>query len=90
MPFLNLPSKYNWTSWEAGKGVGTPGYNKAVSLVRLINGGPVDGYGAFRNNADGLKGFPKGQLGDMLLMVYELKLNGLEHLIRNIYKLNTK
>jgi len=36
------------------------------------------------------KGFPKGQLGDMLQMVYELKLNGLEHLIRNIKKLNTK
>ena len=36
------------------------------------------------------KGFPKGQLGDMLLMVYELKLNGLEHLIRKIRKLTTK
>ena len=36
------------------------------------------------------KGFPKGQLGDMLQMVYELKLNGLEHLIRNIKKLNVK
>ncbi len=30
------------------------------------------------------KGFPKGQLGDMLRLVYELKLNGLEDLIRNI------
>ncbi len=30
------------------------------------------------------KGFPKGQLGDMLTQVYELKLNGLEYLIRNI------
>ena len=36
------------------------------------------------------KGFPKGQLGDMLQMVYELKVNGLEHLIRNIKKLNAK
>ncbi len=30
------------------------------------------------------KGFPKGQLGDMLQQVYELKINGLEDLIRNI------
>ena len=30
------------------------------------------------------KGFPKGQLGDMLKQVYELKLNGLEELIWNI------
>jgi hypothetical protein len=36
------------------------------------------------------KGFPKGQLGTMLQMVYELKLNGLEHLIRNIRKLDVK
>lgn len=36
------------------------------------------------------KGFPKGQLGDMLQMVYELKVNGLEHLIWNIKKLNEK
>jgi len=36
------------------------------------------------------KGFPKGQLGTMLQMVYELKLNGLEHLIRNIKKMNVK
>ena len=32
------------------------------------------------------KGFPKGKLGDMLQTVYELKLNGLEYLIRNIKK----
>lgn len=32
------------------------------------------------------KGFPKGKLGDMLKQVYELKLNGLEELIRNIKK----
>ncbi|MBJ6367868.1 DUF3820 family protein [Snuella sedimenti] len=32
------------------------------------------------------KGFPKGKLGDMLQLVYELKLNGLEDLIRNIKK----
>lgn len=34
------------------------------------------------------KGFPKGKLGDMLLQVYELKINGLEHLIRTIQKQN--
>ncbi|GAL69846.1 DUF3820 family protein [Jejuia pallidilutea] len=32
------------------------------------------------------KGFPKGKLGDMLTQVYELKVNGLEDLIRNIKK----
>ena len=32
------------------------------------------------------KGFPKGQLGDMLKLVYELQLNGLEDLVRNIKK----
>ena len=26
------------------------------------------------------KGFPKGELGNMLATVYEIKLNGLEHL----------
>ncbi len=30
------------------------------------------------------KGFPKGELGQQLQLVYELKLNGLEHLIRTI------
>jgi uncharacterized protein (DUF3820 family) len=30
------------------------------------------------------KGFPKGQLGEQLQLVYELRLNGLEELIRNI------
>lgn len=30
------------------------------------------------------KGFPKGKLGDMLKLVYELKLNGLEHLVRKL------
>jgi uncharacterized protein (DUF3820 family) len=30
------------------------------------------------------KGFPKGLLGQQLETVYELKLNGLEYLIRNI------
>lgn len=30
------------------------------------------------------KGFPKGILGQQLQLVYELKLNGLENLIRNI------
>jgi uncharacterized protein len=28
------------------------------------------------------KGFPKGQLGDMLRIVYEMKSNGLEYLLR--------
>ena len=32
------------------------------------------------------KGFPKGKLGDMLTQVYELKVNGLEDLIRSIQK----
>jgi uncharacterized protein (DUF3820 family) len=32
------------------------------------------------------KGFPKGKLGQMLGLVYELKLNGLEHLIKEIQK----
>ncbi len=32
------------------------------------------------------KGFPKGELGRQLQMIYELKLNGLEELIRNIKK----
>lgn len=31
-------------------------------------------------------GFPKGKLGDMLGEVYQLKLNGLEGLIRTIQK----
>ncbi len=33
------------------------------------------------------KGFPKGVLGNQLQTVYELKLNGLEHLVRNIRKM---
>ncbi|MES2862981.1 MAG: DUF3820 family protein [Bacteroidota bacterium] len=32
------------------------------------------------------KGFPAGTLGDQLKLVYELKLNGLEELIRNIQR----
>ena len=32
------------------------------------------------------KGFPAGQLGEQLKLVYELKLNGLEELIHNIQK----
>lgn len=35
----------------------------------------------YKNN-----GFPKGELGMQLQLVYELKLNGLEDLIRNIKK----
>lgn len=30
------------------------------------------------------KGFPKGKLGNMLRQVYELKINGLEALVRDI------
>ncbi len=30
------------------------------------------------------KGFPKGKLGVMMQQVYELKVNGLEHIIREI------
>ena len=30
------------------------------------------------------KGFPKGLLGLQMQTVYELKLNGLEHIVRNI------
>ncbi len=30
------------------------------------------------------KGFPKGDLGDMLQAVYEIKINGLEYLVKNI------
>ena len=32
------------------------------------------------------KGFPYGTLGEQLQLVYELKLNGLEDMIRNIRK----
>jgi len=32
------------------------------------------------------KGFPKGLLGQQMQLIYELKLNGLEELIRNIRK----
>jgi uncharacterized protein (DUF3820 family) len=30
------------------------------------------------------KGFPKGELGILLATVYEIKVNGLEYLIKNI------
>ena len=33
---------------------------------------------------------PKGKLGAQLQLVYELKLNGMEHLIHNIHKTNPK
>jgi hypothetical protein len=32
------------------------------------------------------KGFPKGQIGEMLATVYELKVNGLEDLVRKLMK----
>ena len=34
------------------------------------------------------KGFPKGQIGDMLATVYELKVNGLEYLVRNVQNIS--
>lgn len=30
------------------------------------------------------KGFPKGKMGDMLNLVYEIQLNGLEDLVRKL------
>lgn len=36
------------------------------------------------------KGFPTGKTGDMLRLVYELKLNGLEYLIHKIKEDTTK
>jgi uncharacterized protein len=30
------------------------------------------------------KGFPKGKLGDLLAMAYEIKLNGLEGMVKSI------
>lgn len=33
------------------------------------------------------KGFPKGKLGEQLQQVYEIKLNGLEDILRNIRKM---
>lgn len=32
------------------------------------------------------KGFPKGKLGEQLQLIYEIKCNGLEPLLRNIRK----
>lgn len=32
------------------------------------------------------KGFPKGKLGEMLQMVYEIKLNGLEYLFNKDFE----
>lgn len=32
------------------------------------------------------KGFPKGKLGDQMQMIYEIKVNGLENLIRPLIK----
>lgn len=30
------------------------------------------------------KGFPKGKLGELMALMYEIRLNGLETLLRNI------
>lgn len=35
----------------------------------------------YRNN-----GFPKGKLGEQLQLIYEIKVNGLEHLIRPLIR----
>ena len=32
------------------------------------------------------KGFPKGSLGNLLQLVYEIKLNGLEQMVKSIKK----
>lgn len=32
------------------------------------------------------KGFPKNKLGEQLQLMYEIKLNGLEYLVKNIQK----
>ena len=32
------------------------------------------------------KGFPPGELGEMLATLYEIKLNGLEYLLHNLRK----
>jgi uncharacterized protein len=36
------------------------------------------------------KGFPTGHLGDMLRMVYEIKVNGLEYLFKPLRNLDRK
>lgn len=33
-------------------------------------------------------GFPKGKLGDMMSMIYQIKLNGLEEIIQNLKREN--
>jgi len=33
-----------------------------------------------------LKGFPKGKLGELLSLAYEIKLNGLEYLLQPLKK----
>lgn len=53
------------------------GKYKGVFLIDL-----PEHYVVWYNN----KGFPAGKLGKMLGLVYELKLNGLEDLIREIKK----
>ena len=35
------------------------------------------------------KGFPKGELGEMLKNIYEIKVNGLEYLFKPLMKGNT-
>lgn len=32
------------------------------------------------------KGFPNGKLGDQMQMIYDIKVNGLEHLIKPLIK----
>jgi uncharacterized protein len=35
------------------------------------------------------KGLPEGKLGQLLGLLYEIKLNGLEHLVKNLKSSNT-
>ena len=34
------------------------------------------------------QGFPKGELGQLLALLYEIKVNGLEHLVRPLKRSN--
>jgi uncharacterized protein len=36
------------------------------------------------------KGFPQGKLGEQLALVYEIKLNGLEYLLKPLMEMNKK
>lgn len=51
------------------------GKYKGVSLIEL----PESYVVWFQSN-----GFPEGELGRLLGLLYEIKLNGLEHLVRSV------